>query len=337
MLLPRFLTLLLAIPLIPAQTPGSFAANRQRAIYYLEHHNVPAAIPFLEKAHQLDPANYDNAYDLALARLETHDLAGARALVLDMLSHQDRAELHNLLASVEEASGNIQQAAEEYEKAARLDPSEKNLFDLGSDLLSHRGFEPALKVFTYGVQRYPKSVSLRVGLGTAYYATGDYDNAVETLCQAVDLAPNDTRALGFLGKMYDISPRYADEVTKRLAHFAQVYPSNPAANYYYALSLRKRTLSAQPGASWNEAERLLLRAVRLKPDYAEAHYALALLYDDEKKESSAIREYETVIRLKGPDLERAHYRLGRLYQRTGQPALAKKEFDAFEALKSKSK
>jgi len=318
-----------------SEHPQSFAANRHLAEYYIRHNQIPAALPWLEKAANLDPADYNNGYDLALARLETKNPEGARKLLQEMLSRQDRAELHNLLGDVEEAEGHVQEAAQQYEAAARMDPSEKNLFDLGSDLMRHRGFEPALKVFVFATGRYPQSARLRVGLGTAYYALGQYDEAVESLCQAVDLDPKDTKALDFLGKMYDVSPRFATEVTKRLARFVQIYPDNAAANYYYALSLRKRALVPGTDNSQADAEKLLLRAVELKPQYAEAHFELGLLYEDEKRDAKAMREYQTTIQLGGADLSKAHYRLGRLYQKSGQPVLAQKEFDAFEALKGK--
>jgi tetratricopeptide (TPR) repeat protein len=215
-----------------------------------------------------------------------------------------------------------------------MDPSEKNLFDLGSDLMLHRGFEPALKVFLYATERYPQSAKLRVGLGIAHYSLGQYDVAVESLCRAVDLDPKDTKALDFLGKTHDVSPQFADEVTKRLAHFVELYPDNAAANYYYALSLRKRALSAGSNGSQVEAEKLLLRAVNLNPGYADAHFELGLLYEDEKQDAKAIREYEIATKLRS-DLSKAHYRLGRLYQKNGQTALAQKEFQAFEVLKPK--
>lgn len=313
--------------------PENFAANRHLAEYYIRHNQISAALPWLEKAESLDSTNYDNGYDLALARLETKDLEGARKLLREMLARQDRAELHNLLGDVEEAQGHVQEAAEQYETAARIDPSERNLFDLGSDLMLHRGFEPALKVFVFSTQKYPQSARLRVGLGTAHYSLGQYDEAVESLCQAVDLDPKDTKALDFLGKMYDVSPRYAGEVTKRLAHFVEIYPGNAAANYYYALSLRKRSLTAGADESNKEAEQFLLRAVGLNPQYAEAHFELGLLYEDEKQDANAIREYQVTIKLGGPS--KAHYRLGRLYQKDGQPGMAQKELDAFEALNKK--
>jgi tetratricopeptide (TPR) repeat protein len=309
--------------------PASFQANRALGEYYLQQHNLTAAIPYLEKARQLDPSNYGNAYDLALAYLQTGATGKSREVITALLGVKDRAELHNLLGDVEEAEGHVDDAAKQYEIAARIDPTEKHLLDLGSDLLLHRGFEPALKVFVFATQRYPQSAKLRVGLGVAYYSLGQYDDAVETLCRAVDLDPKDTKALDFLGKMHDVSEQFAGEVTKRLAHFVQIYPDNSAANYYYALSLRKGSRGSQA-----EAVALLVRAVKLNPAYAEAHYELGLLYEDGGQDAKAIQEYQFAIKARS-DFSKAHYHLGRLYQKQGQPALAQKELDAFEALKAK--
>jgi tetratricopeptide (TPR) repeat protein len=314
--------------------PENFQARHSLGEFYIQHRNLAAALPQLEKARQIDPSNYANAYDLALAYLQTGMTARSREVIAALLDRKDQAELHNLLGDVEEAEGHVQDAARQYEIAARMDPTEKNLFDLGSNLLRHRGFEPALKVFVFATGRYPRSPRLRVGLGIAHYSFGQYDDAVETLCRAVDLDPKDTKALEFLGKMYDISPQFADEVTKRLARFVQLYPDNAAANYYYALSLRKRALSPSSAGSQSEAENFLLRAVKLNPAHADAHYELGLLYEDEKQDTKAIYEYQLATRLRS-DLSKAHYHLGRLYQKNGQPALAQKELDAFEALKAK--
>ncbi len=314
--------------------PQSFQPNRVVGEFYIQQHRLSAAIPYLEKARQIDFSNYENAYDLALAYLQTGLTAKSREVITELLREKDRAELHNLLGDVEEAEGHVDQAAQQYETAARMDPTEKNLFDLGSDLMLHRGFEAALKVFVFATERYPQSAKLRVGLGTAHYSLGQYDDAVASLCQAVDLDPQDTKALDFLGKMYDVSPRFAEEVTARLAHFVQIYPDNAAAHYYYAISLRKRTLAPGSHGAPGQAETHLLRAVQLNPAYADAHFELGLLYEDEKQDAKAIQQYQLATKLRA-DLSKAHYRLGRLYQKNGQPALAQKEFHAFETLQTK--
>jgi tetratricopeptide (TPR) repeat protein len=312
--------------------PGDFEANHVAGEYLINNGGLPSAIPYLEKAWKIDPANYTNGYDLALAYFDTGAAQKSRSIIEALIQREDRAELHNLLGDVEESEGKINEAAQQYELAARMDPSEKNVFDLGSDLLKHRGFAPALKVFQFGVARYPASARVRVGLGIAHYSLGQYDDAVEALCEAVDLNPKDTKPLDFLGKMYDVSPKYAEEVTKRLAHFAATYPDNSAANYYYALSLRKRDLGTDPGPVQQKAETYLVKAVTLEPSFADAHYELGLLYEDEKRDSEAVQQYELAVKCQR-NFVKAHYHLARLYQKGGQKMLAQKEFQAVETLK----
>jgi len=315
-----------------AAQPESFVANRHLAEYYIRHTQVSAALPWLEKAATINAADYDNTYDLALARLETKDLDGAGKLLREMLSRQDRSELHNLLGDVEEAKGNIDEAARQYETAARMDPSEKNLFDLGTDLLRHKAYRPALTLFRYAAGKYPQAARLQVGLGVALYSTGNYTEAVKSLCIAVDLNPADTKALDFLGKMYDVAPELSEEVTRRLAHFAELYPNNPSANYYYALGLRKRNLSSGLNGSEAKVEALLHKAVALRPGFADAHFQLGLLYSDEKQTASAVRELEETVRLR-PDWKAAHYRLAQLYAEEGKAELSRREFQVFRSLK----
>lgn len=284
---------------------------------------------------QTDLANYDEAYNRALKYLETGATEQSRQVIQTLLQSHDKAELHNLLGEIEEREGHVQQSAEQYEIAARMDPSENNLFDLANELLLHRGYQPALKVLDFATQKYQQSARLRVALGVAHYSLGQYDQALDSLCKAVDLDPKDTRALDFLGKMYDIAPDKAEEVTNRLARFVREYPDSAAANYYYALSLRRRTAQSHSPDADREAGDLLRKAVELKPDWADPHYQLGLLYEDQSLPDEAIREYQIAVRLQ-PNLATAHYRLAQLYRKKGQHQLAQSEFQAFEALKAKS-
>ena len=214
-----------------------------------------------------------------------------------------------------------------------MDPSEKNFFDLGTHLLRYRGFEAALTVFSYAVTRYPKSDELKVGLGIADYSLGKYDDAIEQLCRAVDLNPSDTRALEFLGKMYDIAPDKEAQAMVRLARFAHDYPNNAAATYYYAVSLRRRTNGHLDPENEKKAQELLEHSVKLNPAFVAAHFELGLLYDDAQEDAKAIREYLTAIKLE-PKPSKFHYRLARVYQRDGNSQLAAAEYRKFQELKA---
>ncbi|HVW85868.1 MAG TPA: tetratricopeptide repeat protein [Bryobacteraceae bacterium] len=310
------------LPFLLAQAgSGAFAENHRRGEEYIHRGDLPAAIPYLRRAYEIDPVNYENGFDYALACLETKAVEEARRVVNEMLARSERSELRNLLGDIEEASGNMLEAVRQYEKAARADPSEKNVFDLGTELQNHQGFEQAISIFEFGVGRYPNSARMRVGLGVAYYSAGRYPDAVESLCRAVDLDPKDMRALDFLGRRHDVSPELAGEVRKRLANFVKLYPDSAPATYYYALSLDDP----------REQERLLRSAARLDPNLAEAWLALAKLHDQQGRAAEAIREFEQVVRI-APATKSAHYRLAQLYQASGQPEKARQELRAFQSL-----
>ena len=329
----RLISMAAALPYISAaQSTDDFATNHGKGEFYIKQHDLASAVVYLQRAYDIDAGREDNAYDLALAYLERGMLAKSRAIVTTSLARHDNAEFHNLLGELEAKEGHIETAAEQYRTAAQMDPSEKNLFDLGTHLLRYRGFEAAQTVFSYAVARYPKSGELNVGLGVAYYSLGKYDEAIDQLCHAVDLNPSDTRALEFLGKMYDVAPEKAGEVTSRLARFAREYPNNAAANYYYAVSLRRMSNGRLDPENEKNAENLLERSVKINPAFADAHFELGLLYEDEKQDAKAIREYSTVINLE-PGRSKFHYRLAGVYQRDGNSQLAAAEYRKFQVLK----
>jgi Flp pilus assembly protein TadD len=83
--------------------------------------------------------------------------------------------------------GKPERAIPYLQRAAQIEPSERNILDWGSELLLHRTIEPAVEVFTSGVGRYPKSPEMWIGLGIALHLRGNYDEAVQSLVQATDL------------------------------------------------------------------------------------------------------------------------------------------------------
>src|SRR5205807_5121910 len=157
----------------------------------------------------------------------------------DLLTRKNTSELHNLLGVVEEKDEKFVAAANEFETAAHLDPSESNLFDWGSELLLHRTLDPAIEVFRQAAQRYRGSPRVAIGLGVALYSRGNYDDAVKSLLRAADLNPADPGCYLFLSKAYDSSPGQAGDVIQRFRRFAELQPSNARALYYYAMSLWK--------------------------------------------------------------------------------------------------
>jgi tetratricopeptide (TPR) repeat protein len=294
---------------------------------------IAAAVPYLEKARHVEPASYDNGYDLTLAYVETGRLAEARASIHDLLKVKNTAELHNLLGEIEEKDGQFVTAATEYETAAHQDPSESNLFDWGSELLLHRTLDPAVEVFQQASQRYPNSPRLTIGLGVALYSRGNYDDAVKALLKGADLEPSDARCYMFLSKAYDSSPNQADEVIRRFKRFTELQPSNARAFYYYAMSMWKGKRAQDPDLDLGQIEVLLKKAITLDPKLAEAHLQMGNLYSDQGKYPDAVPEYSRALELNS-DLADGYYRLGQAYVHTGQKDRAQHQFETYQKLRA---
>ena len=314
--------------------PDSFAARHRLAGFYLQQGKVPAAIPHLQRAQQIDPSQYAVGYDLAVALIEVNRLDDARVQVRRLLTVKDVGEVHNLLGDIEERAGNFVAAVEAYQRASHMDPSEENLFDWGNSLLQLRASAPAGEVFVAAVKRHPRSARLHVGLGISLYSRGEYKDAVQSFCDAVDLAPSDPRPYQFLGEVYGVAPELGGEISARLRKFVAAYPKNAPAHFHYAMSLWKGGGQAPGSDELREIERLLKRAVVLDPRMTMGVFQLGVLLAEQQRNAEAIEYLRRAIGLQ-PSLAQAHYRLGQLYQRIGRPDLAEKELAVFRELKAK--
>jgi len=316
-----------------ALEPQTFDTNHNLGEFYIQIGKIAAAMPFLEQAQRINPSSYGNGYDLSLAYLQIGRVGDARRLVHELIKQKNTAELHNVLGQIEEKHGNFVTAANEFEAAAHLDPTESNLFDWASELLLHRTFDPAIEVFQQASERYPKSPRLAIGLGMALYSRGNYDAAVKSLLRAADLNPADPRCYFFLSKAYDSSPSQAEEVIARFRRFAELQPKNARALYYYTMSMWKGRRAQDAALNVQQIESLLKKAVALDPKLAEAHLQLGNLYSDQGKHASAIPEYLLAIEY-NPDLADARYRLGQAYVRTGEKQRAEEQFQIYQRLRA---
>ena len=312
-----------------ALAPDDYDANHNFGEFYIESGKIAEARPLLEKAQKIDPSSYDNGYDLAQAYFLTGDLAQARELVQTLLKQKNTGELHNLLGHIEEKDGKFVDAANQYEIAAHLDPSEQNLFDWGSEYLLHRTYEPAIEIFQQGSQRYPNSPRLLIGLGMSLYSRGKYDDAVKALVEAADLDPSDARCYLFLSKAYDASPTQAEDVIQRFRRYAELQPGNALAQFYYAMSLWKGKRAEAAIVDLQAIESLLQKSITLDESLPEAHLQLGNLYADQHEWEKSIPQYLRALQLDA-NLPDAHYRLGQDYVHIGKKDQAQAEFDIYQ-------
>ena len=322
-----------------AQQPGNFEANQKLGQLLVAEGKAREALPYLERASQLNPSSYENSYQLSRGYADSGVYQRARSNVKTLLTTQGKdahhgAELHHLLGDIEGKLGNPVEAVQEYQLAAELNPSELNLFDWGSELLMHRAAQPAIEVFNKGNRLFPRSVRMLLGLGAAWYAKGSYDQAVQRFCDASDLNPADATPYLFMGRLQSAETIPSERLVEKLERFVRLQPENALANYYYALILWKLRKSPEDSGNWAPVESLLQKAVRLDPKLGASHLQLGILYSEQKDFRKAILAYQKAIEV-SPQMEEAYYRLAQTYKRTGENLKAQQELEVFDQLSKK--
>ncbi|MGD0788462.1 MAG: carboxypeptidase regulatory-like domain-containing protein [Terracidiphilus sp.] len=264
----------------------------------------------------------------------SHSASGGSKGHTSGVSSRAAADEHRMAGEQDEKRGDPLAAVREFEQAARLDPSEQNYFEWGSELLLHRAVWQAQEVFQKGAEAFPKSARMLTALGTALFGGARYDEAALRLCDASDLNPAETEPYVFMGKIEMAAPNPLSCIEQRLARFAKLQPTNSLANYLYAMALLKRQEQSPDEQIMAQAEDLLTKAVAIDPKCAEAYLQLGILSFSRRNFDNAIGFYAKAVEA-NPELDEAHYRLGVAYDRIGLPEKAKVEFQLHDEIKKR--
>lgn len=269
-----------------------------------------------------------------MALKEAGDLSQAREHVQKLLALGENANLHRLAGELDEESDDPLAAVHEYEQAVRLDPSEQNYFEWGSELLLHRAVLQAQEVFQKGAQAFPGSSRMLAALGTAQFAAARYDEAARSLCAASDLNPADPEPYIFMGRIEMAAPNPMACVKQKLARFAEQQPGNSLANYFYAMALWKEQSQPADPQALQQVQTLLAKAVTIDAKCSDAYLQLGILNASQRSFEKAIGYYLKAIEA-NPELAEAYYRLGVAYDRIGEPVKARQEFQLHDEIKKR--
>jgi len=241
---------------------------------------------------------------------------------------------HRAAGEAAERSGDPLKAVHEFEEAARLDPSERNYFEWGSELLLHRAVWQAVEVFAKGSKIYPESARMLAARGAALFAGARYGEAALQLCAASDLTPDDSGPYAFLGEIGIASPAPLPCVEQKLARFVQRQPKNAIAYYFYAMAVLKANAPSPDEQASRQVVALLEKAVALDAKCADGWLQLGKLSASQHDTAKAIAYYRRAIEA-NPQLGEAHYRLGVAYDRSGEPAQAREQFQLHDEIEKR--
>ena len=319
------------------QSPRSFDSNHTLGEFYFHSRRYRESIPPLAAAYQINPGDYQNALNLALAYKAGGEFALSREVASQMLvkdknlSRQDEAKLRRILGDLDEALGDPLGAVKEDERAANLDGSGR-LLCVGSGIAASQGGCSSQRSIQQG-----RSCTSRLGTNEGWlgcgslYTSGSVDEAAQRLCEASDLEPANPAPYLFLGKMQEATSTPLSCAEQKLERFLHQQPDNALANYYFALALWKRIRGGGDSDALQRAEMLLMKASALDPKLDLAYLQLGNLHFARGKFQEAVAAYRKAITINSADNE-AHYRLGLAYKKIGDDAKAQHEFDEYKQL-----
>lgn len=306
-----------------------FQRDRAEGSRSLAAGNVLDALHQLGKAYALCPADYDTAHDLAVAEIMAGETHKAETVIGMLLQKEDRAELHGLLGEAESREQHYKAAAEEYQIAAEMDPSEANIFDFGTSLF-RLSEDAAEKILRYGVDKYTTSIRLRVALGTVLYAQGRSEEAARLLCEAEKLDPSDPRPLEFLADNHNVPLAMLPDVSDMFTHLRQEYP-NDGLLLFDDTMVKSRRWSGDRDAVPENFVASLKTALALNPRISDAHFELSLIYKSQGRYADEISELRKAIAI-APNNEEYHYHLAFAFRHSGDKDGYRREIGQFQEL-----
>jgi tetratricopeptide (TPR) repeat protein len=248
------------------------------------------------------------------------------ALLFLLAPQAQTANAHERAGRDYEASGKLQQAAAEYERAMELNPREDSYyFEAAHAYLLLQRFDPAVRILERATKTFPKNAQLELALGVGYYGQRRFREATGAFLRTIDLAPEVEQPYVFLGKMLDQAGDRMPEVLRRFQKWAIANPQDAHAQFVYAKGL------IEGGGDQVEAERLLRTSIALKSDQWESHYELGVLLEQQRKYSDAAVELERSAALNASVAD-VHYHLSRVYDRLGQADKASEQRELHERL-----
>ncbi|HEY0759361.1 MAG TPA: tetratricopeptide repeat protein [Acidisarcina sp.] len=347
--------------------PRAALAHANLGAAYLKLSNTAGAIRELQTAASLDPSSLPTQSDLGQALLLAAHFDGAAqafaaaaklapqdnalkynlALALYQAGKEDRAsdvlatipaeamtdQYHSLAGDADEKSGRFQQALLHFQAAARLNPSDPNLYALTTELLRHWTWPEAIEIANYGDRLYPGSSHFKMAAGFAYYAKGDYKPAVQVFSGLLQSDPENAQLADLLGRSCSLLADDERAACGGIYEYAERHPGNPILTTYAAVAILHEPQDKQ---DLEKAATMLRSAIAADPTYPEAYFQLGVLEQARLHwiESTAYLQKSIALR---PKWAEAHYRLSRAYAHLGRREEAQAEIALQQTYSQESK
>lgn len=302
------------------------------------------AVPYLQKAIQLDPAAEGPRLQLAIALKDLNETQKSAKVYQDVRETEQANLLKNQFttegakANQLLASGQAAQAAEVYRQMLQIQPRDAHTFYNLSLALDMEGkFSAERQALETAVKLDPMLEQARSKLGILDMSQGHVDDAIQNFKKAIEIDPQQTEAQLNLATIYDgkgqvkeaeallrraieNDPQYAQAhcnlglVLAQQQRFPEAESELKTAVTLDAGNLNAQTalaeVEAREGKSDSSIE-ILRKVVAARPNNFQDHLNLGIALADHLEVEAALAEFTKAVEL-NPGSAIAHYNRGRL-------------------------
>ena len=220
-------------------------------------------------------------------------------------------------------------AIEALQRAVHLDPRNENYYlDLGQVLQEYEAHEPALQFFQAGISMLPQSARLHTGMALAYHAAGRDEEAKNSVRKAMQLDPRLETAYT-TSALIDEAQKDWQAVLETAETLRRLNSKNYLAWYY--LGLARASLQQTEGSDFSSVTLPFKKAIELNRAFPLAHFQLGKLYAQQGNPAEAIKEFDQAVRLK-PDYAEAHFLLAMAHNKLGNAKRSQEELAIHQKL-----
>jgi tetratricopeptide (TPR) repeat protein len=254
----------------------------------------------------------------------------AKELLLQLKSRGiENADVETLLGSCLESERQPEQAIAAYRRAIEADPSHIDRYeDLISLLLYQHRTADAELVVKQARTIAPKDSRPWVWKGNVDLRRNDYKVAMESYRHAVQLDRGNPDALFGVAAAYYVTGQNDAAISECKTGISR-FPND--ARFYVSYA---EMVLASPDAMQRQvqAKDLLVKALKLAPQSAQAHYLLGQISLQQGQLKEAEEHFLHSLS-SDPDRSKTHFALSRVYRRMGRADQAAKEIALYQELK----
>jgi tetratricopeptide (TPR) repeat protein len=206
-------------------------------------------------------------------------------------SRDPRSYYHYLMALKAERNNLFETATVHYNEVIRFDPAAEDIYEHLAVLYLRSGqIGLSFQTANDALNLYPDNLALSMILGDILSARGESEQALSHYQKISQLSPHSGRALIFAALMNGRLGHFK-EAREQLERMVLIEPTNPLGRHYLARQLIRV-------GDMQGAEKNLLRAVALRPNFVQAREHLAWVFEVRGKLREAAKEYNLLLKLK---------------------------------------